>query len=565
MNSDASAAPVAGENASPLCDATSPMYDVVVVGLGPVGSVAAHLLAREGLRVLAIDPSREPYDKPRALGIDHESLRVLQKLGIADDLSLHLGPYRASEYRSATGQVLRRIVPQPEPHPLSWPPYNTFIQPELERLLRTGFARWPNLEVALGTRFQALEHELDQVRLTIEDVDNGTTRPVTCHYVVGCDGAWSPVREAVGLKLEDLEFDEPWLVVDVLANETADLPDAVVQYCDPERPCTYVRGPANLRRWELMLRPGEKPSDMLDEKVIWSLLARWITPDQGQIWRSATYRFHALVCEKWHRGRVFVAGDAAHQTPPFMAQGLNQGFRDVANLCWKIGEVLKHGSDPSLLETYDEERRPNARAVIELTKTLGKLICELDPKAAADRDEKLLAEMQMGQGEITRQDLFPPLAGGLLLKDPEGSHAPGVGHIFPQPWVKTPVGNKRMDDVLDARFLLIVEDGWSPPASDRILAERLGVTIARVGSGPVEEGIAAIQDESGLIEDWMRRNAVKAVLVRPDHIVFGGVSTIDRTVDLLTALELRMRRPFQPDALLMNDRSAAQVGAVVSD
>ncbi|GEO17197.1 bifunctional 3-(3-hydroxy-phenyl)propionate/3-hydroxycinnamic acid hydroxylase [Microvirga aerophila] len=542
MTSSSRETSVARENDPVLSSDQHTSYDVVVVGLGPVGAAAAQLLAREGLTVLAVDPSRQPYDKPRAIGIDHEALRLLQKLSITDELSLYMGPYKTSEYRSAAGQVLRRIVPQPEPHPLSWPPYSTFIQPELERLLRGSFDRWPTLDVTLGSRVLTVEQNPDEASVTIEDVDTGTKRLVTCRYVVGCDGAWSPVREAMGLQLEDLKFDEPWLVVDVLVNETADLPDAIIQYCDPVRPCTYVRGPADLRRWEIMLLPDENPTDMVDEKVIWSLLARWMTPDQGRIWRAATYRFHALVGKQWQRGRVFIAGDAAHQTPPFMAQGLNQGLRDVANLCWKIGEVLKHGADPALLKTYDEERRPNARAVIELTKTFGQVICEREPGAAAERDKRLLEEMQAGRGEIVRQDLLPPLVGGLLLKDATGGHAPGTGTVFPQPLVITSEGERRMDDVIDARFLLVAETGWAPTAPDRVLADRLGVTLACVAEAPVD-GIVTLADTSGLIESWMSRNGVKAVLVRPDHVVFGSVRAAADVSGLLGALEHALRNP----------------------
>lgn len=169
----------------------TPEYDVVVVGLGPVGAVAANLLAREDLKVLAIEPSLEPYDKPRAIGMDHEALRVIQKLGIADELGPFIGPYRASEYRSGTGQLLLRILPQPEPHPLSRPPYNTFIQPEIERLLRSAFGRWPNLELALGWRCEAVEQDDAEARLVLKELLGGTERRITSRYVVACDGASS--------------------------------------------------------------------------------------------------------------------------------------------------------------------------------------------------------------------------------------------------------------------------------------------------------------------------------------------------------------------------------------
>lgn len=498
-----------------------PQYDVAVVGLGPVGAVAAQLLAREGLSVFAADPALSPYDKPRAIGLDHEALRVLQSIGIADDFASSLGAYRPSEYRSASGEVLRRIIPAPEPHPLGWPPYNTFMQPELENLLRDGFSRWPNLTVALGARCQTIEQGDELVRLTLEQSDGSAPFEVTARYAIGCDGAWSPVREAMGLPLEDLEFDEPWLVIDMLVNEQARLPDVTIQYCDPARPSTFVPGPKTLRRWEIMLLPGEDPVEMAKEDSVWALLSRWMTPEQGRIWRTATYRFHALVAGSWQRGRVFIAGDAAHQTPPFMAQGLNQGFRDAANLCWKIGEVVKHGADPAMLDSYDEERRPNAKAVIELTKAFGRLICERDPAAAAERDARMLDEMRSGRGEMVRQDLLPPICGGFLFHTADGALSPAAGTIFPQPWISTDTGLRRMDDGFDARFLMVFD---GPPEIDPAVqaqARGLGVTLAVVGDRFPAEGMAVIEEKDPLVSDWMKRHGARVALVRPDHVVFG--------------------------------------------
>jgi 3-(3-hydroxy-phenyl)propionate hydroxylase len=523
-----------------MTDRSDFVYDAIVLGLGPVGGAAAQLLAREGLNVLAVDKSLLPFDKPRAIGIDHETLRLLQKLGITDDLSLYMGPYRPSEYRSAAGQVLRRIIPQPEPFPLSWPPYSTFIQPELERLMRDSFIQWEGLEVMLGWQMTAITQTEDEVQITIEPSDGGEARIVRSRYAIGCDGAWSPVREAMGLKFEDLQFDEPWLVIDMRVKESATLPEATVQYCDPARPSTFVHGPADLRRWEIMMLPDEQPADMLKEDRIWSLLSRWLTPDQGEIWRAATYRFHALVATQWRNGRVFIAGDAAHQTPPFMAQGLNQGFKDVANLCWKLGEVITHGADPRLLDTYDEERRPNARAVIELTKTFGRLICERDPLAAAERDRQLLAEMHEGRGEIVRQDLLPPLSAGFLMKDEAGRYTPAAGTIFPQPWVDTDAGKRRMDDAVPSRFLLVVSPDWDPNTTDIALAHRLGVTFACLERAEPVQEVVSIPDSSGLISDWMKKHGIVAVLVRPDHVVFGSSTKPGGERELLDALDLKL-------------------------
>ena len=518
--------------------------DVVVIGLGPVGAVMAQLLAQFGLSVAAVEMSPTIYDKPRAVGIDHESLRLLQQLGITDELIPFLGGYRPSEYHSASGQVLRRILPQGEPFPLSWAPYNTFLQPELERLLREAFDRYERLETLLGWRAVSFAQVEDEAVVTIKAVADGETRDIHALYVVGCDGAWSPVREAMGLKFEDLEFDEPWLVIDALVGDDVPLPETTVQYCDPARPATFVRGPGDLKRWEIMLLPGEDPAEMVAEEKIWQLLLRWLTPDQGSIWRAATYRFHALVAERWREGRYFIAGDAAHQTPPFMAQGLNQGLRDAGNLAWKIAEVVKRGADPALLDSFDLERRPNARAVIDLTKAFGRLICELDPVAAATRDERLLEEMRTGKGEIIRQDLIPPLEGGFLLRADDQA-SPGSGTVFPQPWIGTGPARRRLDDVIGNGFLLLVPPSWSPSGRDLELASEHAITLACLGDRSSHAQVLPLPEQGQLIAAWLERYGCNAVLVRPDHVVFGTSTMAGGPSDLLLSLHgaLRDRDP----------------------
>lgn len=529
----------------------SPHYDVIIAGLGPVGAIAAHLLASEGLSVLAVDPAVQPYDKPRAIGIDHESLRILQQIGIADLLEPHMGAYGPSEYRSAKGELLQRIVPQPEPFPLAWPPYNTFVQPELEKILRAKFADRPKLDVQLGWRLAEFDQDDQMVHALIEQDGGGERREVTARYIIGCDGAWSPVRESVGLKLEDLEFDEPWLVVDVLINEEAQLPPSIVQYCDAARPATFIRGPGNLCRWEIMLLDDENPADMTRDDRVWELLARWITPEQGRIWRAATYRFHALVADRWHEGRAFIAGDAAHQTPPFMAQGLNQGIRDVGNLCWKIAHVLRGAASPALLDSYDQERRPNARAVIELTKVLGQRICEKDPVKAAERDAKMLADMEAGRGEIIRQQLLPPLHSGLLATAGGATFSPAVGTSFPQPWVKAENGARvRMDELLPRGFLLFAGAGWQPTPGELRLARLMQVEM--VSADGHSSDFLSIQDEEALISSWMYQHGISAALVRPDHVVFGTARDGQGILDLLNALRQALAIPHVTEADLLS-------------
>ena len=195
----------------------------------------------------------------------------------------------------------------------------------------------------------------------------------------------------------------------------AGLPQNSAQFCDPARPASYIVGPGNHRRWEIMLLPGEDPLQMAQPDAVWPLLSKWLTPEDGELWRAAAYRFHALVADDWRRGRVFIAGDAAHQQPPFIGQGMCQGLRDVANLLWKLDRVMRGQSSPRLLDSYTVERKRHVRTLTGKIKAIGQTICERDPQAAHERDASILAA---GNGQpltVTRQDIVPPLEAGLLL------------------------------------------------------------------------------------------------------------------------------------------------------
>jgi 3-(3-hydroxy-phenyl)propionate hydroxylase len=317
-------------------------FDLAIVGFGPSGAVAAAMLGQAGLRVLVVDKATEVYDKPRALALDHEAMRILQGLGLAEAVQAHTAPFTASEHFGVNGQMIRRLTMLPPPYPLGWTPSMVFSQPAVEGILRDAVQAVPSVTVRLGLELVGLTQDPHRATLTLRTQD-GTVQTAQAQYVIGCDGASSTVRRLTGLALDDLNFDEPWLVVDVLANASglAKLPQASAQYCEPTRPCSYLIGVGAHRRWEIMLMPGEKPEAMVQDEQVWALLARWLTPADGVLWRRASYRFHALVAHDWHQGRVFIAGDAAHQQPPFLGQGMCQGLRDVANLAWKLHAVIK--------------------------------------------------------------------------------------------------------------------------------------------------------------------------------------------------------------------------------
>jgi 3-(3-hydroxy-phenyl)propionate hydroxylase len=501
-----------------------------IVGLGPIGVTLAMLLALDGHDVIGFDAAADVFDRPRAIGLDHEAMRIFQNLSVAGRMAPFIETYRPSEYRAADGSILRRLLPAPEPFPLSWPSYVTFIQPELERLLRERARDFSNLEVRLSSEVVAVSHLGGSPALDVKEAGVEPVQSLRCRYVVGCDGAGSFLRKAMSTNLEDLGFNEPWLVLDILLTKDVNLPETNIQFCDPARPATFVRGPGALRRWEFMILPGESPHEIAKPENVWQMLRPWLRPDQGKIWRSATYRFHALVAENWRNGNGFLAGDAAHQTPPFLAQGLNQGIRDAANLAWKLSAALQ-GAPDRLLDSYEAERRPNVREVIAITKMLGREICQRDAAAAEERDRRLRADFESGKGVRVRQDLLPPLKNLLCDADRMRDARPGEGEPFPQPWIVATEGRQRLDDVLGTGLRLFLARDFATEAQTSH-ARAMGVNIATIGPARPAADFA-FADSDGLLTNWMAKRSCKGVLLRPDHVVYAAVST---EVDLTESL-----------------------------
>jgi 3-(3-hydroxy-phenyl)propionate hydroxylase len=479
-------------------------FDVAIVGFGPSGAVAAALLGQAGRNVFVCDQSEVVYDRPRAIALDHEILRVFQQLGLSEAIAPFTEPFTDSCFYGVDGQLIRRMTMVAPPYPQGWTPSVVFSQPPVERVLRDAVAALPNVTVRLGVGVAALRQDGDGVEL---DCSDGTR--VKARFVVGCDGASSTVRALVGIALDDLGFDEPWLVVDVLANERglARLPTHSVQYCEPDRPSSYVIGPKNHRRWEISLKAGEDPVEAATAAGTWKLLARWITPDEGELWRQASYRFHALVAERWRAGRIFLAGDAAHQQPPFLGQGMCQGIRDVVNLAWKLDAVLAGAAADALLDSYGEERKAHVRELTTRLKSIGALIGERDLAQARARDARLLAEAGGTIAPMARQDVLPKLHGGALSR----SDSSARGTLFPQPWLRRQGNAARMDDVLGGGWRLVTTS--SPDA-----------TIASPLPGLRHTDLASLAEADGVLAAWFDRHRAVAALVRPDHYVFGTVA-----------------------------------------
>lgn len=513
------------------------VFDVAVIGLGPVGLTLVHLLAKEGLRVVGIERNEGAHPLPRAIGLDHEAMRIFQRIGIADPLLPFTGAYCDTEYRAADNTVLRRIVQAPGPPPLAWPPNLTFIQPELERLLLEHAQRLPRVSLWFGTEAVHITARDQSVELAVASGASERSN-LRATYVVGCDGANSWLRQQRGLSLDDLNFDQSWLVVDLLLSEGVDLPRVNVQLCDPARPTTYVCTPGTTRRWEFMMLPGETAEDMTRPKRIWELLQPWITLDQARIWRTAAYRFHALVASRWRDGNCFLAGDACHQTPPFLAQGLNQGLRDAANLAWKLGAVLRKEAGGALLDTYEDERRRNVREVIEITKALGSTIGERDPARAHERNIAMLADVAAGKGVTIRQDLLPPLKHGLI---DAATTSKGAGAPVPQPWIRLGGEDRRLDDIMRHGWRILYSDACEATDAVKRAAMKVNASMAQIrksdGRGVTERWYI---ERDGVIDRWLAQHAAVAVVVRPDGIAYGTAATDSHLVALLDSLAQRL-------------------------
>jgi 3-(3-hydroxy-phenyl)propionate hydroxylase len=518
-------------------------YDVIIVGLGPAGAVAACLLGQQGISTLVVEKKHTIYDRPRAVAIDHEVARILQNIGIGEELKAHVAPFTASEYFGVDGQLIKRLDMLPPPFPMGWTPSMVFMQPALEALLRKRASEMASVDIRLGVELCEIAQDDEFISARLGD-DAGGSFTVQARFLVGCDGASSTVRSCSGIPLDDLGFDQPWLVVDVLASATglAKLPQVSAQYCQPARPTTYIVCTGNHRRWELMLLPGEDPRRMEMPAEVWRLLARWIDPADAELWRSASYRFHALVASDWRRGRIFLAGDAAHQQPPFLGQGMCQGVRDVANLAWKLGRVLRNESDARILDSYGAERSAHVRQLHSVIIGIGSIVAERDEAAARSRDAVLLAQAGGTVRSVPRQQLQPALSAGCVSPQ---SNA-GRGTLFPQPMVADCAGPKLLDEFTGACLRVVLSCEF-PPLTDAQsrLVKKLGGIVIRITdvAGPIHGRESIYCETESVTTNWFGMHGCVAAIVRPDHYVFGTASDSDSLTRELTDFALAVCSP----------------------
>ena len=483
--------------------------DVAIIGFGPVGAALANLLAKDGLTVVAFDREAQPYALPRAVHFDDEIMRVFQTIGLADAIapSTNLSP--GMRFIDAQGRLVLDWSRPAAIGPHGWHTSYRFHQPDLERILRAGVARHDTIDVRLRSDVYAVDADDDGVTVHFEDLGSGALRQCRARYVVGCDGARSLVRRLIGSELEDLGFHERWLVVDaILKRPRPDLGDYSIQHCDPQRPATYVRGVGDRRRWEISVIPGDDERQLSSPDFVWSLLGKWIGPDDADLERAVCYTFHSTLARRWRKDRLLIAGDSAHQTPPFLGQGMCAGIRDAANLAWKLGRVLRGEAGQDLLDTYQSERLPHVREYIELAVRLGGLI---NMKAA----ETALAGRADADAPQSMNTLKPKPGPGLFVGD-----GPLRGTMAPQPIL---LDGTRFDDRIGMRFAAVLRPELRP--------DLLAMTDACK-----QRGITLVGDEAPGLQDWLKDAGIGGALVRPDRYVMGTANTSSEMAALLRSV-----------------------------
>lgn len=520
--------------------------DVAIVGLGPVGQTLAALLGRAGHSVLAVERFEEIYRLPRAVHLDHEIMRLLQGLGVVDELAGELLPVRDYHWYGADGEPLMTLE-APVPAVSGWYPDYMFFQPTLERALEHRAAEQPSVRLERGWVAETLSLEPGHAVLGVRRVRAGgpegppgapaEARTIRARWLVGADGANSFVRETLGVARRDLGFQERWLVVDLEPHDmdALELP-AACQWCDPARPTTHIQCGTRHRRFEFMLLPGEDAADFDEPSRAWALLSRWFTPADGRLIRHAVYEFRSMLAERMREGRALLVGDAAHLTPPFLGQGLCSGMRDVANLAWKLDLVLRELADGSLLDTLETERQPQNEWVIEMAVELGRVLCQLDASAAVERDAALRGLEAPPAPEVT------PLTDGLLRRRADGAPGTLAGTLAVQGLLATPRGDALLDDVTGGGFVLIALAGDPGEALEARQHALLEALAAKVLSLDPDSG-CGVCDADGRLSGWLREHDVHAVLVRPDFYAFGSAADADDLPALLDDLSAQLPLP----------------------
>jgi 3-(3-hydroxy-phenyl)propionate hydroxylase len=457
--------------------------DVLIAGAGPTGVTLAILLAQRGLKVIIAEKEAGIYPLPRAAHLDHESMRILQEAGVADEVMATSRRASRYDFLNAKGKVLLRFDGVDQLGPGGWPAANMIHQPSVEAALRRSLSRFANASLNSNWTIESFTDDGQTITAKIAAPDGEQT--VRARYLVGADGARSAVREAAGILQQDLNFEEPWLVVDVLVDDALRLPTANLQICNPKRPTTCVLMSEGRHRWEFMILPGETPEQVSADAFIEKLLEPWNVKGAVRLERKAVYTFRARIAKDWRKGRVLLAGDAAHQMPPFAGQGMCSGLRDAANLGWKLEATIRNGAPDTLLDSYQVEREPNLRVIIDMAIMMGKMVCTTSKWSAFMRDTKLTLARALGQLPDRPPD-YPGISDGVVM-----ANSAAAGTYFPQ-FISS--DGSQIDPLLGNQHALLSRNDLDQPH---------------------------LAPFAPALRQWLDKHEAEAVLLRPDHYVFG--------------------------------------------
>lgn len=509
-------------------------YPVVIAGGGPTGLTLANLLGVYGVDCLMLERNASTVSEPRAVSIDDESLRTMQMARVIDAVLSRIVTGYGSHYYSPHGRCFAKVEPTDRPY--GYPRRNAFRQPVLEAQLRDGLTQQPSVTAAFEHRLVAFTQDEEAVTLTVAKPD-GREAMIRCDYLVAADGASSMVRRALDIAMGGSTFDERWLILDLEDSPVASRHTKV--FCDPARPCIALPGPNETRRYEFMLHAHERDEDLLRPEVVTHLLATHEAAPQSKLIRAVVYAFHARLAEHWSRGRVLLAGDAAHLMPPFAGQGMNSGLRDATNLAWKLAAVLRGVLGPRLIDTYESERRTHAGAMIGLALNIGRVMAPRNALMGFLTRAlfRLLAIYPPARDYIAQMKFKPPprFDKGFLLDDSDGARHPMVGRLCPQPEVAGPDGgpvllDSRLGDGFAALILAAQAKSLTWPAIwDRLGVRRVRLLPPEAAAGP--DDLALVHPPTGFLAE-----TGQIVLLRPDRYV-AAVIPLDRLAAQSARLE----------------------------
>ena len=528
--------------------------EVLVAGAGPVGLTLANILGLQGVRTLVVEERDSLIDYPRGVGLDDEALRTFQSIGLVDRVLPHTVPNQILRFVDAKRRVLAEMAP-PDAR-FGWPKRNGFVQPLVDAELLRGLDRFEHVQVWWNRPMTACREDADAVTVELGGGDHdGETPCVRSHYVVGCDGGRSTTRRMMGVSFDGTTSSTRWLVVDI-ANDPLGHPNSEVG-ADPERPYASISIAHGIRRFEFMIHGHETDEQAEDPAFLTQMLARMVPhPERVDVIRRRVYTHHSRIAGAFRSGRLLLAGDAAHLMPVWQGQGYNSGIRDAFNLGWKLAAVVKGLADDTLLDSYDMERRKHARAMIDLSTMVGRVISPTDRRVAGARD--LLIRSASIVPSLKRYVLemrfkpMPRYEQGAVVHS--ASDSP-VGTLFIQPRVDT--RNRQdvlLDDVLGDWFAVLC---WNNNPR-KILGEAAFENWKALGArfvalrpvtqlhwtGHDDPDVVVVGDRAGAVKSWFDTHSESVLFVRPDRCIAGACiaqRAPELSSSLLAALTLTPR------------------------